>query len=162
MSQNFVDALTRLQKKERLWTNNDVKNAKYENIDPQTKKTCNRGTAFELSVEQLLGWGIKSILLARNLTLIGMQLQIKCSVCKGVIYLICETSRGNTYNHKKKQSKGFNVGLTPEQEKNTNKPTVCPVWILTLRSAAVQLSTLLSVLFLLSSSLVVMPPTITL
>ena len=46
----------------------DNRNATYQSIDI-LRKTYNRGTAFERSVGQLMEWGLKPVLLTRNLTL---------------------------------------------------------------------------------------------
>ena len=54
MQQSRSMAFLMQQKKEGWGINNDTTNAKYETIDAQTRKNCNRGTAFEWPEKKLL------------------------------------------------------------------------------------------------------------
>ena len=129
---NHEAVFPRHQKKEIWGTNNDKTNVTYETSDARTKKKLLQKNHFgKKTTMGRLGGCLIQFYSRETSPLILMQLQITkiCSVCIGILYLNCETSQLNTYNHKlwMKQSKKLNGDLKPEHKETTNRITTGPI-----------------------------------
>ena len=87
-----------------------------------TKKNCNNGTALERLVEKNnnKNWGLKPVLLARNLTL-------NSASAPNYKYMFGSHRRPLIKTTVIKQSKGLNGDLKPEHKKAANTTTMSPI-----------------------------------